>query len=293
MGAGVRNFALGRTGLTDINTPAIAYWNSALLNHRKNNNFELMHAEEFNGLLKYDSISGSFGNNNSIAFTLSRIGINNIALTKLPDPDVDVSEYNRPYKYKSVNNADYILYIGFSRQLWNVVVGFTPKLVYRNLADVPAYGFGADISSLMKVNERLSFAFKIRDIIPAQIYWDNGTKESVNIGFDFETRLAGNFLFFVKDMNDDDFPFALYLNTEINTENIRKNSMFNIGEVSFDTHLGAELRAHKYFSFLLGYDIEYLTTGLQLNYNKFLLNYAFKQNTDLDNSHRFSIGYQF
>lgn len=293
MGAGVRNFALGRVGLTDNQSPAIAYWNSALLEYKKANTFEIMHAEEFSGLLKYDTVSGSFGDNNSIAFTLSRIAVNNISLTKLPNPDEEISETNRPYKYKSVNNADYILYVGFSRQLWNIPIGFSPKIVYRNLANTPAYGFGLDISTLIKSSDKLSFAFKIRDIIPSQIYWDNGTKESVNIGFDIETKISSNFLFLVRHNDKDEYPLSLYINTEINTENIRENSFLNLGEFSVDPHIGAELNVHQNLRFLLGYDIEYITTGLQLNYKKFLLNYAFKQNTDLDNSHRFSIGYQF
>lgn len=292
MGAGVRNFALGKTGLTDTNSPALAYWNSALLLSNDTHRFELMHAEEFNGLLKYDSFSGSLGKNQAIAFSLSRIAVNNVAITRLPNPDEDISETNRPYKYKSVNNADYILYVGFARYIGGLPVGFAPKLIYRNLANTPAYGFGADISTYYEVSERLFLAFKIRDIIPSQIYWDNGTRESVNTGFDFETKISGNFLFLTKD-KELGYPLSVYINTEINTEGIRKNSFLNIGDVSFDMHLGAELRVHPMISFLAGYDIEYFTSGLELNYRQFLLNYAFKHNSDLDNSHRFSIGYLF
>jgi len=106
MGVGVRNFALGKTGVSDINSPAVAYWNSSLLLLQENMKYELMHAEVFNGLLKYDTFSGTFGRDYAMGFTLARIGINNIALTKLPFPDREIGEENQPYKYKSVNNSD-------------------------------------------------------------------------------------------------------------------------------------------------------------------------------------------
>ena len=286
MGAGVRNFSLGRTGLTDHESPAIAYWNSSLLINQNTNTFELMHAEEFKGLLKYDTFSGSFGKTNPVAFTLSRIGINNISMTRLENEDEEISESNRPYKYKSVNNADYILYIGFARKFGNLPIGITPKLVYRNLAEKPAYGFGADLTTHYQANDYFTFGFKIRDIIPTQIYWDNGTRESVNTGFDIEAKINAVMPVINK-------PLILFINSEINTEGIKKHSFANIGDVSFDPHLGAELKLHQMLSFFTGYDIEHFTAGIGVNYSQFLLNYAFEQNADLDNSHRFSIGYRF
>jgi hypothetical protein len=234
MGAGVRNFALGRAGLTDINSPANTYWNSSLLLLQEQNTFELMHAEEFNGLLKYDTFSGSIGKDNPIGFTLSRIGINNIALTKLPDEDKEPSEDNKPYKYKSVNNSDYILYLGFTQKIGMFPVGLTPKLAYRTLAETSAFGFGADVATYYQLNDTFTFGFKIRDIIPTQIYWENGTKESVNTGFDLEARINTKLPLV-------DRPLILFINSEINTEGIKEYSTVNIGDVSFDPHIGAEI----------------------------------------------------
>ena len=56
-----RNSALGGCGLTDDDTFSPAYWNSALLTEISNNKYELMHAEEYSGLLKFDTFSGIFG----------------------------------------------------------------------------------------------------------------------------------------------------------------------------------------------------------------------------------------
>ena len=286
MGAGVRNFALGRTGLTDDRSPALAYWNASLLLNQPYPKFELMHAEEFNGLLKYDTFSGSFGRNNRVGFTLSRIGINNVPMTRLPNPDEEIGPYNRPYKYKSVNNVDYILYMGFARRLGNFPVGITPKVVHRSLAEETAYGFGMDVSTHFIPSEQFKFGIRVRDAIPTQIFWGNGTNESVNTGVDLEMRVSTTMPVIYR-------PLLFYINGEINTDAMKRYSFTYVGDVSLDPHLGVELVLHDMVSLFAGYDIEFFTAGLGLSYNQFLLNYAFERNAFLDNSHRFSIGYVF
>ena len=284
MGAGVRNFSMGRTGLTDRNSPALAYWNSSMLLIQENSAFELMHAEEYKGMLKYDTFSGSIGEGNRIGFTLARIGINDIILTELPNPNEPPGEGNEPIHKGKVNNSDYILYLGFARMLGKVPLGLTPKLVYRDLAGTTAFGFGADLTSHLRANEYVTLGVRIRDIVPTQIYWDNGTKESINTGIDLEMQIHALMPVINKPLN-------LYINGEINTEGMIRTSVANVGDISLDPHFGAELILHPMVSFFAGYDIEYLTAGVGISYNQFLLNYSFEQNSDLDNSHRFSIGY--
>jgi len=286
MGAGVRNFSMGRSGLTDRHSPALAFWNSSLLLLQEDRAFELMHAEEYNGILKYDTFSGSFGDSSRVGITFVRIGVNNIALTKLENPDMPIGPNNKPIKYKSVNNSDYILYFGFARAIGKVPLGLTPKIVYRDLAGTTAFGFGVDLSTHLLANEFFTFGAKIRDLIPTQIYWDNGTKESINIGVDLEMQIHAKMPVIERPLN-------IFINSEINTEGMIKSSKANIGDISMDPHLGAELVIHPMVSFFAGYDIDYFTTGVGVSYNQFLLNYAFEQNSDLSNSHRFSIGYLF
>ena len=291
MGAGVRNFALGRTGLTDDRSPALAYWNASLLLNQPHPKFELMHAEEFNGLLKYDTFSGSFGRNNKVGFTLSRIGINNVPMTRLLFPDEELGAeidgvINRPIVYRSVNNVDYILYMGFARRLGSIPVGVTPKVVHRSLADETAYGFGMDVSTHFIPNEYFKFGIRVRDAIPTQIFWENGTNESVNTGVDLEMRISTTMPIVQR-------PLIFYVNGEINTDAMKHYSFTYVGDASLDPHLGVEFVMHPMVSLFTGYDIEFFTAGVGLTYNQFLLNYAFERNAFLDNSHRFSIGYVF
>jgi len=283
MGAGVRNFSLGRAGVTDGESPALAYWNSSLLINSEINTVEIMHAEEFKGMLKYDTVSGAYG---KIGFTIARIGINDIKLTKLHNEADTLSATNKPYVYKTMNNADYIVYLGLARTIGVVPIGVTPKLVYRDLAGTSAFGFGLDVSSHYEVNDRLMVGLRIRDIIPAQIYWDDGTHESTYIGFDLEARVRTSVPVIKKDL-------YLFVNGEINTEGIEENATVHVGDVSLDPHFGAELVLHPRVSLLCGYDIEHFTAGTGVNYMNFHLNYSFEQNSELDNSHRVSVGYRF
>ena len=146
MGAGVRNFALGRTRVSDYKSPAIAYWNAALLQKVENNSVSFMHSEEFDGMLKYDIVTAVWGNESKLGLVVSRIGINDIPLTKLYDPSQPISENNMPYVYKTVDDSDYIVYFGISRKLADkLVLGITPKFAYCTLAEESGYGFGDDL----------------------------------------------------------------------------------------------------------------------------------------------------
>lgn len=284
MGASVRNMALGRTGLTDIETTSKAYWNASLLAIQDNHQFEIMHAEEYNGNLQYDIFSGNIGNKNNIGFMITRIGIDDIHLTKVNNPDSIPSNDNRPFSYKTINNADYIAYFGLGRAInENLLVGISPKFVFRNIAEESAYGFGADLSATFLFNEDFRIAGRLRDFFSTQLFYKNGSHQSVNPGLDIESYYSMNIPKIDKKIN-------IFINTEINSESMKESATTSLGLLSFDWHVGAEIEAFKNISLYTGYDIDKLNAGLSVNIKKFVLNYAFEKNTDLDNSHRISVG---
>lgn len=284
MGAGVRNFALGNTGVSDVNAIGLAYWNAALLNLTDESKFELMHAEEYAGLLKYDTASAVWGNENKISVVITRIGIDDIPLTKLVNPNDSLSSSNRPYKYKSVNNSDLVAYIGISRKIGNYILGITPKLAYRNLAEENGFGFGADISTYFEFNKIL-LGIKLRDFFTTQILWGNGTHEIVNPGLDVEANYP--FIFPVLQKAS-----KVYLGSEMYTEGRDTAATLALGFLSMDFHLGCEILMHQNVNVYLGYDVRDFTAGLTLNLKAWQINYAFENDTELENSHRLSIGYK-
>lgn len=285
LGVGVRNFAMGNSGITDENTSAIAYWNPSLLNNSDKNKIEIMHDEEFLGLMKYDTISAIFGKSNRYSVVLSRIGIDKNARTKLNDNSQGVSENNQPQVSEYYTNSDYILYFGFKRRFFDKIdLGFAPKIAYRSLAGNSGYGFGLDISSHKKISSNLLLGIKIRDLIPTQIIWENGTKENVTPSLDLESRLSFKFPIINKNSN-------LFFRIESFSENRDFSSTLHIyNQFSADFHTGLEIIFNKYLNLYSGYDVDNFTAGLSVKINRYNINYGFKQNTELDNCHRISIG---
>jgi len=284
IGAGVRNFALGNCGLTDVNSSSIAYWNSALLSKVDQTKFELMHAEEYSGLLSYDTAAAIWGKTNKFSVVLTRIGIDDIPLTALNDPDEPISGSNRPYKYGSVNNSDIVVYFGLSRKFGKYNIGFTPKLAYRNLADENGFGFGADISTFFMLSQKTILAVKLRDFFSTQILWGNGTHEIVNPSLDAE--INHSFIIPVIRRNS-----TAYLRTEIFAEGRDTSSSLALGPVSLDYHLGYEINLHQAFDLYMGYDLTNITSGLILKIKNWDINYSFEYDNELENSHRISVGF--
>jgi hypothetical protein len=284
IGAGVRNFALGNCGLTDVNSSSIAYWNSALLSEVDQTKFELMHAEEYSGLLSYDTASAIWGKTNKFSVVLTRIGIDDIPLTALNDPDEPISGSNRPYKYGSVNNSDIVVYFGLSRKFGKYNIGFTPKLAYRNLADENGFGFGADISTFFMLSQKTILAVKLRDFFSTQILWGNGTHEIVNPSLDAE--INHSFIIPVIRRNS-----TAYLRTEIFAEGRDTSSSLALGPVSLDYHLGYEINLHQAFDLYMGYDLTNITSGLKLKIKNWDIYYSFEYDNELENSHRISVGF--
>ena len=243
-----------------------------------------MHAEEYAGLLKYGNLSAIWGKDNKFSLVLTGILIDDIPLTKLNDPSGTISGSNRPYEYKSINNSDLVAYFGLARKFGKYVIGFTPKIAYRNLAEESGFGFGADVSTYFRF-KKINFGLKIRDFFTTQILWANGTHEIVNPGLDLEANY--NFTFPVIGRNS-----RLFIGLENHLEGRETAAKIALGPLSLDYHLGCEVNLHQTVDLYLGYDIEHFTSGISLNIHSWLINYAFEQNPDLENSHRVSIGFK-
>ena len=278
IGAGIKNYALGGTGLTNEKSTALAYWNPALLG-QSDRGVELMHAEEFSGLMQFDTFSSIFGKNNAYSVVLTRIAINDIPLTKWDE------EYNRPYKYKSVTTSDMVGYFGFKTTYKNFKIGFTPKVAYRKLANESGFGFGADVSTFYKFSKKFMLAGKLKDCFTTQILWTDSKKETVYPSLVLEGKYSFVTPVIKKQMN-------FYLSSDVLAENRKFSSTVHLGSLSMDFHAGLETIVSDKLLLYLGYDVSNFTGGLTVLIGKFNINYAFEQNSELNNSHRISIGYR-
>ena len=286
---GVRNIALGNTGLTDTKGYAPAFWNSALLPELQNSTLELMHAKEFDGLFKYDSFSFYYHGENSVAISLTRIAINDIPLTSLENGDLPISNDNRPYAYKYVDNNDYLLNIALGRSITNKLnLGITPKITYRKLANKTAWALGADLGMLYKATSNFTFASKISNAVATHILWENGSYEIASpkgeVEMRYEFALWGERLPLELIMRSDIYLFA---DSDIGD--------YDLSFTSISNHYGIAVTPYKNISILGGYDVDSITAGIDLKYRDFSLFYAYKNNSnsDLGNSQKISLGYMF
>jgi hypothetical protein len=284
MGAGIRNEALGRSGVSDLSTLHPAYWNASLLKARQGTDLELSHSEEFDGLLTYDVAAFTLDNRFSVSFM--RIGIEDVPLTRAIDPSDTLSNMNRPYQYDSVTNADYVVYLGFERDLGGIPLGISPKFAYRSLAKHSGYGFGADVSTHFILTPNWLVGLRLRDCFSTQVFWENGTHETVNPGLDVDSNVRFH-------LPVGHFASALMVGAALDSEGRDEAADVSMGALSADFHGGLAITLHPDFDLLAGYDSDNITAGCTLRWGAASLNYAFEHDPDLENSHRIGLGWSF
>ncbi len=283
---GVLSSAMGGTGLTYLDSYSAGWWNPALLAMQPDPGMELMHSQHFEGLLKQNQLSLIFGSNSRTSLTLNHLMIDKIKLTRLENPHDSLSNDNRPIVWKTVSNHDFILSAGIARQLGkSVYLGLSPKIAYRNLAAKSGYAFGADLGFLWQGTEKLRVGANLRDFFSTQVLWDNGTHEIVVPNLDLE--LGYSFAPLAR------IPLHLAVRSEMRAE--ETEASYSVKGFSTDLHAGIAVFPLPNLKILGGYDADAITAGLAVSYQRFGLNYAFRNGSteDLGYSQRISASYQW
>lgn len=286
---GVANQAMGNTGITNPDAVSAAWWNPALLALPGSKGLELMHAEQFEGLMQFNHMSAILGSQNRIGLTITHIGIDNIALTRLVIDSLPPSAENRPFVYKRVNNNDLMAYLGISRSVKeNLHLGITPKLAYRNLAEKTGFGFGADLGMLWQISDKFTLGAVARDFFSTQVVWENGTWE--NIPPSLTPELAYHRTATTREM-----PLRIVISAETMFEGRKEAATINLGDMSADFHAGISLMPIPQLKVITGYDVDAFTTGLGIYIKQLYLEYAFKTGSDddLGYSQRISAGWRW
>jgi hypothetical protein len=289
MSPGVSNQAMGNTGLTNDEAVSAAWWNPALLALTGSRGVELMHAEQFDGLMQFNHFSAILGSQNRFGFVISHIGIDDIALTKLENDSLPPSANNRPFAWKRVNNNDLTAYFGISRSVKeHLHLGITPKLAYRSMAEKTGYGFGADLGMLWDINEAFRLGLVARDFFSTQVIWENGTQENVLPSANMEVGLRTS-------VTKREIPLHLALGIETMMEGREEASTISAGEFSADIHAGMAISPIPQLKVMAGYDVDAVTTGLAIQIKNLFIDYAIKLGSqdDLGYSQRVSAGWRW
>jgi len=177
IGAGARGLSMGSAQIASVNDGTSGYWNPAgLVNIKDHPQINLMHAEYFAGIGKYDYASIAFptaNNKRTVAITGLRFAVDDIMNTLfLVEPDGSIN-YNNIQAFSS---ADYGFLFSLAQRLKenskkNVHFGLNAKVIHRNVGKFArAWGFGLD-AGVQIIQDKWKFAAVGRDLTSTFNAW--------------------------------------------------------------------------------------------------------------------------
>ena len=177
IGAGARGLSMGGAQVASVKDGTSGYWNPAGLVGVKNNpELNLMHAEYFAGIGKYDFVSAAFpttNNKRTFAVTGLRFAVDDIMNTLfLVEPDGSIN-YNNIQAFSS---ADYAFIFSLAQKLKesenkNIQLGVNAKVIHRSVGKfAKAWGFGLD-AGLQIFQGKWKFGIAGRDITTTFNTW--------------------------------------------------------------------------------------------------------------------------
>lgn len=177
IGAGARGLSMGSAQVASVSDGTAGYWNPAgLVGVKKNTQLNLMHAEYFAGIGKYDFASIAFpavNNKRTFAITGLRFAVDDIANTLfLVEPDGSIN-YNNIQTFSS---ADYAFLLSFAQKIKDtekkkLQFGINAKIIHRIVGDfAKAWGFGID-AGLQMQQGKWRFGIAGRDITTTFNAW--------------------------------------------------------------------------------------------------------------------------
>jgi hypothetical protein len=187
IGAGARGLAMGSSQVASVIDGTAGYWNPAgLVGIKDQPQLNLMHAEYFAGIGKYDFVGLAFpstNNKRTVAISALRFAVDEIANTLfLVEPDGSIN-YNN---ITTFNAADYAFLLSFAQKLKesekrNVHFGINGKVIHRNVGKfAKAWGFGLD-AGLQIFHDKWKFGIVARDITTTFNSWSFSFTESEKI----------------------------------------------------------------------------------------------------------------
>jgi hypothetical protein len=177
IGAGARGLAMGSAQVASVQDGTAGYWNPAgLTGVKDNSNINLMHAEYFAGIGKYDYASLALplsGNKRTLGISALRFAVDDIMNTLyLVEPDGSIN-YNNIQAFSS---ADYAFLVSLGQTLKEtehkkVQFGVNAKVIHRIVGSFArAWGFGLD-AGLQIHSDNWRFGFVGRDITTTFNTW--------------------------------------------------------------------------------------------------------------------------
>jgi hypothetical protein len=285
LGVGARALGMGGAFVAICDDASAGYWNPAGLQQIRQKEIIFMHAETFGSLLNHDFLGYVLPlkeetSHSTLSFSLICLGGGGVKLTSL-ERDEPISDSNRVILVREASHADYTFLFSYSRRSRpDLAWGASAKIIYRKLADNSAFGMGLDWGVLYSPYDFLTLGVNLLDLTATFLTYNNGTTESI-----YPTLKTGGAL--KKDFGD--FSNLLAINSDVRFENRRSSAQYWIGSLSFDMHYGFETWYKNRVAGRLGFDQGNFTAGFGLQIRQFILDAAFLNHDQLENSYRISL----
>jgi len=293
LGVGARSLAMGSAFVALSDDATAPYWNPAGSSQMEKRQIFFQHSERFEGLVNCDGgayvhpLEALFGAKSAVGIALLRLGVEDIPVTEVPDPNQDPGPFNMPEVVGRINSSYYVAYLNYSRKAgdkWSVGGSF--KIVQADLGEAGALGAGLDVGTIFRPYSKLSLGLSLKDATTTVLSWDTGTREYVmpttSVGFAVRAPLS--------------YPrgeFGLAGDLDFRFENRKTASQFAYDIASGEAHLGAEYTYRKVVSARLGFDVGHITFGAGIAYKGFSFDYAHLDHDDLGATTRLSGSYTF
>jgi len=285
LGVSGRALAMGGAAVAGPFDASAGYWNPAGINYIEGRNIIAMHAETFGSLLNHDFVAYTY--NNPVApgrvraygFYFYYLGGGGIKITDF-DPATQ-----RPYVVREESHGDYLLAGSLSGKIRNNLdVGLTARIIYRDLGTTSGYGLTLDAGTLYRINEYVMTGLVVTDLTSGFIRYSGGNTESI-----LPTVKPG----IMAEHSYRDFTGRLAFTGDIKFEGIKEAAQFWMGDISLDTHWGAELSYREMLFGRAGFDIGNFTGGIGIDIRRIKIDLAYLHNSGLDETFRVSGGYSF
>ena len=293
IGTGPRALGMGSAYVAVADGSISSYWNPAGLARLKYPEIHLMYSERFSGIVKYNFavVALPYKSNSGVSFGLMRMGIDDIPITALKNPDLPVGAIfedgngnqirNTPYIDHTVGDVEYVGYFSYAKK-WreNRWIGGNIKIIRKSVGDNSAWGIGFDLGLLMPIYRGLRFGANIQDITSTLITWDTGNKELVS------PNLKWGFTY---QFNFSKFSILPAFDIDTRFEGRKFSAQQNIGPVSFDLHSGVEASYRNVVFLRGGYDIGHFAAGAGIQLPRLRFDAAFLNHQDLGDTYRIAL----
>jgi len=256
IGAGARGMAMGNAQVASVTDGTAGYWNpAALADVRTAPQLNLMHAEYFAGIGKYDYASLALplkDNKRTLGLTLLRFAVDDIPNTVFlvqPDGSIDFSNIT------TFSSADYAFLISLAQQVdWiknrKMNFGLNAKIIHRQAGDfTTSWGFGFD-AGVQIIGDRWKVGIVAKDVTTTFNAWSyNISQEWREVFYATSNDIPSNSIEMTAPQLIPGFSYNFQLNKKMSllaeadfdiTFDGKRNTVISSNPVSVDPRLGLE-----------------------------------------------------